>query len=69
MSAMHQQAMNRVYQQVLSRLLGSFSPARRVAVQPLIQRLMTAAGGAQRLGGYRVVYRLCGSTAGHAGLA
>ncbi len=69
MSAMHQQAMNRVYQQVLSRLLGSFSPARRVAVQPLIQRLMTAAGGAQRLGGYRVVYRLCGSTAGHGGLA
>lgn len=69
MSAMHQQAMNHVYQQVLSRLLGSFSPARRMAVQPLIQRLMTAAGGAQRLGSYRIVYRLCGSTAGNCNLA
>lgn len=69
MSAMHQQAMNHVYQQVLSRLLGSFSPSRRMAVQPLIQRLMTAAGGAQRLGTYRVVYRLCGSAVGNGNLA
>lgn len=69
MSAMHQQAMNHVYQQVLSRLLGSFSPARRMAVQPLIQRLMTAAGGAQRLGSYRIVYWLCGDTAGSCNLA
>lgn len=69
MSAMHQQAMKHVYQQVLSRLLGSFSPARRAAVQPLIQRLMSAAGGAQRLGNYRVVLMVCGSAAGNANLA
>ena len=36
MSAIHEQAMNYVYQQVLQRLLGYFSRAERTALQLLI---------------------------------
>lgn len=60
MSVMHQQAMNYVYQQVLTKLLGTFSIAQRSAVQTLIQRLQVAAGGAQRLGAYKIMLLVAG---------
>lgn len=49
MSDLHEQAMNYVYQQVLQRLLGHLSRAERTALQLLIQRLLVAAGGAERI--------------------
>ncbi len=55
MSTIHDQAMNYVYQQVLQRLLSFFSRAERTALQLLIQRLMVAAGGAERMGDYKVL--------------
>ncbi|AKK00627.1 MULTISPECIES: hypothetical protein [Pseudomonas] len=55
MSAIHEQAMTHVYQQVLQRLLGFYSRAERTALQLLIQRLIVAAGGIDRMGDYRVL--------------
>lgn len=56
MSAIHDQAMNYVYQQVLQRLLGFFSREERTALQLLIQRLVVAAGGMERIGHYKVLF-------------
>ncbi|MEQ4338837.1 hypothetical protein [Pseudomonas syringae] len=55
MSSIHEQAMNYVYQQVLQRLLGYFSRAERTALQLLIQRLIVAAGGIERIAGFKVL--------------
>lgn len=55
MSTIHDQAMNYVYQQVLHRLLSFFSRAERTALQLLIQRLVVAAGGMERIGQYKVL--------------
>ncbi|WP_086791541.1 hypothetical protein [Pseudomonas sp. SCPG-7] len=61
MSTIHDQAMNYVYQQVLQRLLSFFSRAERTALQLLIQRLMVAAGGAERMGDYKVLVTSSGT--------
>ncbi len=55
MSAIHEQAMNYVYQQVLQRLQSHFSRAERTALQLLIQRLIVAAGGIEQIGDYKVL--------------
>ncbi|WP_448693816.1 hypothetical protein [Pseudomonas rhizophila] len=55
MSSIHEQAMNHVYQQILQRLSGFYSRAERTALQLLIQRLIVAAGGIDRIGDYRVL--------------
>lgn len=55
MSAIHEQAMNYVYQQVLQRLLGRFSRAERTALQLLVQRVIVAAGGINQIGEYKVL--------------
>lgn len=55
MNNFHEQAMGFVYQQVLHRLLGFFSRPERIALQLLIQRLLVAAGGMERIGHYRVM--------------
>ncbi|MDU9027722.1 hypothetical protein [Pseudomonas mediterranea] len=61
MSAIHEQAMIHVYQQILQRLLGFYSRAERTALQLLIQRLIVAAGGIERIGDYRVLTVMNGS--------
>ncbi|MCI3945887.1 hypothetical protein K0038_02934 [Pseudomonas syringae] len=55
MSSIHEQAMNYVYQQVLQRVLGYFTRAERTALQLLIQRLIVAAGGIERISGFKVL--------------
>ncbi|MGY2375642.1 hypothetical protein ACW9IB_14170 [Pseudomonas sp. SDO524_S393] len=55
MSAIHEQAMNYVYQQVLQRLAGHFTRAERTALQLLIQRIIVAAGGMEQVGDYKVM--------------
>ena len=55
MSSIHEQAMNYVYQQVLQRLLSYFTRAERTALQLLIQRLIVAAGGIERIGNFKVM--------------
>jgi hypothetical protein len=55
MSAIHEQAMNYVYQQVLQRLVGYFTRAERTALQLLIQRIVVAAGGMEQVGNYKVL--------------
>ena len=55
MDNFHEQAMSSVYQQVLHRLLGFFSRSERIALQLLIQRVLVAAGGVERIGRYRVM--------------
>lgn len=60
MSAMHEQAMNYVYQQVLQRLLSFLNRAEKTAVQLLIQRLIVAAGGVEHIGNYRVLLAFSG---------
>ncbi|AWM92170.1 hypothetical protein DJ564_15715 [Pseudomonas sp. 31-12] len=55
MTHTHEQAMNYVYQQVLQRLLSFFSRAERTALQLMIQRLVVAAGGIERIGEYKVL--------------
>ncbi|UWF46723.1 hypothetical protein NYP20_15320 [Pseudomonas sp. N3-W] len=55
MTSIHDQAMNYVYQQVLQRLLGFFSRAERTALQLLIQRLVVAAGGMERIADFKVL--------------
>lgn len=60
MSSIHEQAMNYVYQQVLHRLTGYFNRAERTALQLLIQRLIVAAGGIERIGSYKVMVAFSG---------
>ncbi|WP_395607538.1 hypothetical protein [Pseudomonas sp. B22129] len=55
MSAIHEQAMNYVYQQVLQRLVGYFNRAERTALQLLIQRIVVAAGGMEQVGDYKIL--------------
>ena len=55
MSAIHEQAMNYVYQQVQQRLIGHFSRTERTTLQLLIQRIVVAAGGMEQVGGYKVL--------------
>lgn len=55
MSAIHEQAMNYVYQQVQQRLIGYFTRAERTALQLLIQRIVVAAGGMEQVGDYKVL--------------
>jgi len=55
MSAIHEQAMTYVYQQVLQRLIGHFNRAERTALQLLIQRIVVAAGGMEQVGDYKVL--------------
>lgn len=64
MSAIHEQAMTYVYQQILQRLLDFYSRAERTALQLLIQRLIVAAGGIDRIGDYRVLMVQNGSREG-----
>jgi hypothetical protein len=61
MTNIHDQAMNYVYQQVLQRLLSFFSRAERTALQLMIQRLVVAAGGMERIGEYKVLAIQSGS--------
>ncbi|SEI64305.1 hypothetical protein [Pseudomonas sp. NFR16] len=60
MSSMHEQAMNYVYQQVLQRLMNYFNRAERTGLQLLIQRLIVAAGGMERIGSYTVLVAFSG---------
>ncbi|MGY1919202.1 hypothetical protein ACW9IF_09830 [Pseudomonas tolaasii] len=55
MSAIHEQAMNYVYQQVLQRLIGHFNRAERTTLQLLIQRIVVAAGGMDQVGDYKLL--------------
>ncbi|UVJ46204.1 hypothetical protein NVV94_12090 [Pseudomonas sp. LS1212] len=55
MSTTHDQAMKNVYHQVLQRMLSYFSIAQKTSLQLLIQRLIVAAGGIERIGGFRVM--------------
>lgn len=56
MSSVHDQAMQYVYRQVLQRLMERFSPAQRASLQLLIQRVIVAAGGYERVGSFKVMY-------------
>lgn len=60
MSSIHEQAMNYVYQQVLQRLLSYFNRAERTALQLLIQRLVVAAGGIERISSLKVMIAFSG---------
>lgn len=60
MSSIHEQAMNYVYQQVLQRLLSYFRRAERTALQLLIQRLIVAAGGIERISSFNVMVPFSG---------
>ncbi len=56
MSSVHDQAMQHVYRQVLQRLMEHFSQAQRASLQLLIQRVIVAAGGYERVAGFKVMY-------------
>ena len=60
MSSIHEQAMNYVYQQVLQRLVSYFNRAEKTALQLLIQRLIVAAGGIERMGHFHVLVAFSG---------
>ena len=55
MTAIHDQAMHYIYQQVLERLLNHMSQAQRASLQLLIQRLLVAAGGPEYIGTFRLL--------------
>lgn len=55
MTAIHDQAMHYIYQQVLERLLSQMSQPQRASLQLLIQRLLVAAGGPEYIGTFRVL--------------
>ncbi|AZE55234.1 hypothetical protein C4K03_3079 [Pseudomonas synxantha] len=55
MSAIHEQAMNYVYQQVLQRMIGHLTRAERTVLQLLVQRIVVAAGGMEQVGHYKVL--------------
>jgi hypothetical protein len=52
--------MSYVYQQVLQRLLGYFTRAERTSLQLLIQRLIVAAGGIERIASFKVMVAFSG---------
>jgi len=54
-TAIHEQAMHYIYQQVLERLLSHMSQAQRASLQLLIQRLLVAAGGPEYMGTFRLL--------------
>ncbi len=54
MTAIHDQAMHYVYEQVLERLLSHMSQSQRASLQLLIQRLLVAAGGLEYIGTFRL---------------
>lgn len=60
MSTSHDQAMHFIYQQVLSRLLDYMSQAQRASLQLLVQRLLVAAGGVERIGDFTLLLLDCG---------
>ncbi|MFS0827109.1 hypothetical protein [Pseudomonas phoenicis] len=55
MSEMHDQAMQAIFRQVLERLLDHLNQAQRASLQLLIQRLLVAAGGVERIGEFRLL--------------
>lgn len=55
MSEMHDHAIESIFQQVLGRLHEHFSQAQRASLQLLIQRLLVAAGGIERIGDFRLL--------------
>ncbi|MDU9392919.1 hypothetical protein [Pseudomonas sp. zfem002] len=55
MGAIHDQAMQYVYQQVLQRLLERMSQGQRASLQLLIQRLLVVAGGLECIAGLKVM--------------
>lgn len=61
MGAIHDQAMQYVYQQVLHRLLERLTQGQRASLQLLIQRLMVVAGGPDCIGGLKVMLVHTGS--------
>ena len=58
MGSIHDQAMQYIYQQVLQRLLEHLSQAQKASLQLLIQRLIVAAGGIERINGLRLMFVL-----------
>lgn len=69
MSAIHEQAMNYVYQQVLQRMLEHLTRAQRTSLQLLIQRLTVTAGGIERIGSFRLMVPFSGSMDGACAVA
>lgn len=61
MGAMHDQAMQYVYQQVLQRLLERMTQGQRASLQLLIQRLVVIAGGIECISGLKVMMVHSGS--------
>lgn len=61
MGAIHDQAMQYVYQQVLQRLLERLTQAQRASLQLLIQRLLVVAGGLECIHGLKVMLVHTGS--------
>jgi hypothetical protein len=55
MSTTHDQAMHYIYQQVLQRLLEHMNQAQRASVQLLVQRMLVMGGGAENIGGFRIL--------------
>ncbi|WP_459205792.1 hypothetical protein ACSMEV_14585 [Pseudomonas sp. MLB6B] len=55
MSEMHDHAMQAIFGQVLERLLDHLNQAQRASLQLLIQRLLVAAGGVERIGEFRLL--------------
>lgn len=60
MGSIHIQAMQQVYQQVQHRLFEHLTQVQRVSLQLLIQRLVVAAGGMERLDGFKVMLAYAG---------
>lgn len=56
MGSIHDQAMQYIYQQVLQRLLEHLSQAQKASLQLLIQRLIVAAGGIERIKSLRLMF-------------
>lgn len=61
MGAIHDQAMQYVYQQVLQRVLERMSQGQRASLQLLIQRLLVIAGGLECISGLKVMLVHTGS--------
>ncbi|WP_342625381.1 hypothetical protein [Pseudomonas alkylphenolica] len=69
MGSIHDQAMQYIYQQVLQRLLEHLSQAQKASLQLLIQRLIVAAGGVERIKGLRLMFVLDASLSSAQALA
>lgn len=61
MGAIHDQAMQYVYQQVLQRVLERMTQGQRASLQLLIQRLLVVAGGLESIAGLKVMLVYTGS--------